>query len=410
MFMLLDAALAVLLGRLGAGTDIPIGVATAGRDDQAAENLIGFFTNTLVLRTHAQDGQTFRELLGAVRERTLDALAHQDIPFEALVDSLRPTRSMSHHPLVQVMLSWQSVTDDTLDLPGVEAAPVVMGTGTARMDLVFLLHEHLAGDGTPGGIDGGIEYNADIFDPDTVRTMLRRLRRVLLAMVAEPDRPIGDVDLFTPAERHRVLKEWNGAGTEAPAAVLPELFEAQAARTPDAVAVGCGDERLTYRELSSAADRLAVRLRGLGIGAEGDEDAVCLLMERSVRLPVAILAVAKAGGVYVPLDTRYPESRMRLIMADTGAAVLLVDGEGLAYPTTDGMRVLDVAAELSAADGAADGAHRRSAARRAARTGSPTSCTPPVPPGGRRVWRSPTGTWRAWPPTTCGAAATTPAC
>ena len=279
MFMLLDAALAVLLSRLGAGTDVPIGVATAGRDDQAAENLIGFFTNTLVLRTHAQDGQTFRELLGAVRERTLDALAHQDIPFEALVDSLRPTRSMSHHPLVQVMLSWQSVTDETLDLPGVEAAPVVMGTGTARMDLVLLLHEHLAGDGTPGGIDGGIEYNADIFDPDTVRTMLRRLRRVLLAMIADPDQPIGDVDLFTPAERHRVLKEWNGAGTEAPAAGLPELFEAQVARTPDAVAVGCGDERLTYRELvrgRGPARRTAARTgdrrrrrRGRGVPADG---------------------------------------------------------------------------------------------------------------------------------------------
>jgi amino acid adenylation domain-containing protein/non-ribosomal peptide synthase protein (TIGR01720 family) len=355
MFMVLDAALAVLLSRLGAGADIPIGVATAGRDDQATENLIGFFANTLVLRTQTSDRQTFRELLGAVRERTLDALAHRDIPFDALVDSLRPTRSMSHHPLVQVMLSWQSVTDETLDLPGVEAAPVVMGTGTARMDLVFLLHEHLAGDGTPGGIDGGIEYNADVFEPDTVRAMTRRLRQVLLAMITDPDQLIGDVDLLTPAERHRVLKEWNGASSEVPEAGLPELFEAQASRTPDAVAVSCGDERLTYGELAAAADRLAVRLRELGIGADGAEDAVCLLMERSLRLPVAILAVAKAGGVYVPLDPRYPGSRMRLIMTDTGASVLLVDGEGLEHPTTDGMRVLDVAAELSAADGAVDG-------------------------------------------------------
>ncbi|GHH24533.1 non-ribosomal peptide synthetase [Streptomyces rubradiris] len=344
MFMVLDAALAVLLSRLGAGSDIPVGVATAGRDDPATENLIGFFTNTLVLRTRVSDRQTFRELLAAVRERTLDALAHQDIPFESLVDSLRPARSMSHHPLVQVMLSWQTVTDETLDLPGVEAAPVVRSTGTARMDLVLLAHERLTADGTPAGIEGGIEYNADVFDPETVRTMLRRLRQVVLAMIADPDQPVGDVDLLTPAERHRVLREWNGTAPEAPAAGLPELFEAQAARTPDAVAVSCGDERLTYRELSAASDRLAARLRERGIGADGGEDAVCLLMQRSVRVPVAILAVLKAGGVYVPLDPRYPASRMRLIMAETGADLLLVDGDALEPPAADGVRVLDVAA------------------------------------------------------------------
>ncbi|MFH9491983.1 amino acid adenylation domain-containing protein [Streptomyces halstedii] len=355
MFMLLDAAIAVLLGRLGAGEDVPIGVATAGRDDQATENLIGFFANTLVLRTRTSERQTFRELLGAVRERTLDALAHRDIPFESLVESLRPARSMSHHPLVQVMLSWQTVTDETVSLPGVEAETVVTGTGTARMDLVFLLHERLADDGTPAGIEGGIEYNADVFDPGTVRTMQRRLRQVLLAMIADPDRPIGDVDLLTPAERHRVLVEWNGTGGRAPEAGLAELFEARAARTPDAVAVVGGAERLTYAELSAASDRLATRLRGLGVGAEGREDAVCLLMERSVRLPVALLAVVKAGGVYVPLDPRYPVSRMRLIMEDTGAGVLLVDGEGLDHPVTDQMRVLDVAGEL-AADGVPEGA------------------------------------------------------
>ncbi|MFD0313324.1 amino acid adenylation domain-containing protein [Streptomyces flavalbus] len=349
VFMVLNAALAVLLGRLGAGTDIPLGVATAGRDDQATENLIGFFANTVVLRTRTSDRQTFRELLTEVRERTLDALAHQDIPFEALVDSLRPTRSMAHHPLVQVMLSWQNVTDESLDLPGVTAEPLVKGTGTARMDLVFLLREHLADDGVPRGIDGGIEYRADLFDPETVRTMVRRLRQVLLAMVADPDQAVGDVDLLTPAERHRLLTEWNGAGGAAITAGLAELFAAQAARTPDATAVSCGDDRLTYAELGAAADRLAVRLRALGVGADGGEDAVCLLMERSVRLPVAILAVVKAGGVYVPLDPRYPASRMRLIMADTAAGVLLVDGEGLEHPTTDGMRVLDVAAELATA-------------------------------------------------------------
>ncbi|WP_051927048.1 non-ribosomal peptide synthetase [Streptomyces durhamensis] len=354
MFMVLDAALAVLLSRLGAGPDIPIGVASAGRDDQATENLIGFFANTLVLRTQVSDRQTFRELLAAVRERTLDALAHRDIPFESLVDSLRPTRSMSHHPLVQVMLSWQSVTDEALDLPGIEAAPVVRSTGTARMDLVLLAHEHLAGDGTPGGIDGGIEYNADVFDPETVRTMLRRLRQVVLAMITDPDQPIGDVDLLTPAERHRVLTQWNGTAGEQPTAGLPELFRAQAARTPDAVAVSCGDERLTYRELCTLTDRLAARLRARGIGADGAEDAVCLLMERSVRVPVAILAVLKAGGVYVPLDPRYPASRMRLIMAETGASVLLVDGEHLQHPHADAVDVLDVAAELAAAPHAAD--------------------------------------------------------
>ncbi|AKH85663.1 CDA peptide synthetase I [Streptomyces sp. CNQ-509] len=356
MFMVLNAALAVLLRRLGAGADIPVGVATAGRDDQATENLVGFFANTLVLRTQLSDRQTFRELLGAVRERTLDALAHRDIPFEALVDSLRPARSMAHHPLVQVMLSWQSVTGESPGLPGVEVTPMVTGTGTARMDLVFLLHERLAAGGKPDGIDGGIEYNADVFDHETIRTMAHRLRQVLVAMIGDPDRPIGDVDVLTPAERHRVLHEWNGPAGEEPVATLPELFEAQAARTPDAVAVRHGEERLTYAELAAAADRLAVRLRELGIGAGGAEDAVCLLMERSVRLPVAILAVVKAGGVYVPLDPRYPGSRMRLIMADTGARVLLVDGEGPEHDVPAGVRVVDVAAEPPAGEGGARGA------------------------------------------------------
>ncbi|WP_371524661.1 amino acid adenylation domain-containing protein [Streptomyces sp. NBC_01283] len=354
MFMVLDAALAVLLSRLGAGQDIPIGVANAGRDDQATENLIGFFANTLVLRTRISHQQTFRQLLTAVRERTLDALAHQDIPFESLVDSLRPSRTMSHHPLVQVMLSWQSVADETLDLPGIEASPLVMSTGTARMDLVLLLHERLTSDGAAGGIEGGFEYNADVFDPETVRTMLGRLRQVVLAMITDPDQPVGGVDLLTPAERHRVLEEWNGTGAKEPTAALTELFEAQCARTPDAVAISCGDERLTYRELSRTTDRLAARLRALGVGADGAEDAVCLLMERSVRVPVAILAVLKAGGVYVPLDPRYPESRMRLIMEELGADVLLVDGDGPAHPAVDGLRVLDVTTELAAADTAAE--------------------------------------------------------
>ncbi len=343
LFMVLDAALAVLLGRLGAGSDIPIGVASAGRDDQATENLIGFFANTLVLRTRVSDDQTFRELLAAVRENTLDALAHQDIPFEALVDDLRPTRSVAHHPLVQVMLSWQTGTDETLDLPGIGTTPLVAGTGTARMDLVFLLHERLADDGAPAGIEGGIEYNTDVFDPETVRTMARRLRQVLLAMVGDPDRPVGDLDLLTPAERHRLLEEWNGEIAEAPTAGLSELFAAQAARTPDAVAVSHGDQRLTYAELDAAADRLAVRLRALGVGADGAEDAVCLLMDRSPRLPVAILAVIKAGGAYVPLDARYPVSRMRMIVEDTKAGFLLVDGT--ADPGVGATHVLDVAAD-----------------------------------------------------------------
>ncbi|MGW1374183.1 amino acid adenylation domain-containing protein [Streptomyces sp. NPDC002446] len=362
MFMVVQAALAALFHRLGAGEDIPIGAAIAGRTDQATEDLIGLFVNSLVLRVDVSGRPTFRELLSRVRERSLDAYAHQDVPFDFLVDALQPTRSMAHHPLFQVMVAWQNTPDIDLGLPGLDAEVVPTFSGTARMDLSLLLQERRSPGAGPGGaealggIDGYLEYRTDLFDADTVQTLLRHLRHVLTAVTADPDQPVGAIDLLSPADRHRILTEWNDTAREVPRGTLPELFEAQVARAPHASAVADGERELTYAELDAAAGRLARRLLDLGVGAEG---AVALLMERSADLVVAILAVVKAGGVYVPLDPRYPDSRKSLIIEETGASVLLVDGSADAPPVPDGVRVVTVDAASTAGDG--DGTVTRAA-------------------------------------------------
>ncbi|WP_344332041.1 condensation domain-containing protein, partial [Kitasatospora putterlickiae] len=349
-FMVVHAALAALLHRLGAGDDVPVGATVAGRTDAATEELIGFFVNTLVLRTDLSGHPSFRELLARVRERGLDAYAHQEVPFEFLVDALRPTRSTAHHPLFQVMLAWQNVPDAVLGLPGLAEEVVPVDTGGARMDLVFsLTGRRSPGSGAPAGIDGVVEYSADVFDPAAVELLAERLRRMLQAACAAPERPVGEVDLLSPEERHRLLTEWNAPARVPPSATLPELFEAQAARTPDRLALLDAERELTYARLDAEANRLARLLIDHGAGPERP---VAVALPRSAASVVAMLAVVKAGSVYLPVDPDYPARRIGLLLQDARPVLLLTVAEAAdALPDT-GVPVLrldapEVTAELA---------------------------------------------------------------
>ncbi|MEU1473443.1 amino acid adenylation domain-containing protein, partial [Streptomyces sp. NPDC005761] len=340
-FMVVQAALAALLSRMGAGTDIPLGTPVAGRDDAAVENLVGFFVNTLVLRNDLSGDPTFRELLDRVRRTDLAAFGRQDIPFERLVEVLNPERSLSRHPLFQTALSWNSETA-VLDLSGVAPERQRVHLGTAKFDLNFVLAEQRTASGGPSGILGQIEYSLDLFDRRTVMELAERLVRLLTAAVADPRLRIGEIDVLSAPERQRIVHEWNATDAPVPAASLPELIAAQADRTPDAVAVECGGTRWTYLELTTRADEFAERLVGLGVRAE---TPVALLMERSADLVAALLAVMRAGGVYVPLHTGYPTARMRSVLDEARAPVLVIsralaEHELVAEQRAAGIRVL----------------------------------------------------------------------
>ncbi|MFL5332493.1 MAG: condensation domain-containing protein, partial [Geminicoccaceae bacterium] len=259
LFMVLQAGLAGLLSRLGAGTDIAIGSPIAGRTDAALDGLIGFFVNTLVLRTDTSGQPSFRELIGRVRGRNLAAYGHADLPFERLVEVLNPARSLSRHPLFQVMLAFETgaVGGASLELPGLAAAAEPVTTAGAKFDLSLGLIEQRGADGAPAGIDGVLEYASDLFDKATVDTLGRRLIRLLEAAAADAGQPLGHLPILESAERDTILRLWNDTTQPVAPLTLPALFAAQAARTPDAVAVVFEDRTLTYAELDAHANRLA---------------------------------------------------------------------------------------------------------------------------------------------------------
>ncbi|MBZ9640544.1 non-ribosomal peptide synthetase, partial [Streptomyces sp. PSKA30] len=319
MFMVLNAALATLLSRLGAGTDIPIGTPVAGRTDESLNDLVGFFVNTLVLRTDVSRAPSFREVLQRVREQSLNALAHQDVPFERLVEDLAPVRSMARHPLFQVMLALQNTTDPALDLPGLDSHLLANGDQPAKFDLDLQLRETHT-NGHPAGLTGTITYAADLYDHTTVDTLVQRLIRVLDAVTTDPALPVTGIDLLSEIERQQVLVEWNDTGREVPQATLAELFEAQVARRQDATAVEFDDAELSYAELNARANRLARLLVSHGVRPE---DRVAVMMDRSADLVVALLATVKAGAAYVPIDPTYPADRIAFMLADARPALLV---------------------------------------------------------------------------------------
>ncbi|MFF8683593.1 amino acid adenylation domain-containing protein, partial [Streptomyces sp. NPDC015237] len=335
LFMVVQAALAVLLSRLGAGEDIPVGTAVAGRTDQALDDLVGFFVNTLVLRTDVSGDPTFGELLERVRETSLAALEHQEVPFERLVEVLAPDRSLARHPLFQVMLAVQNLGQAKLDLPGLRVAPASVGQGAAKFDLDVSLGEVVDGEGRPGGLRGSVTGSVDLFDVGTVERVGRWLVRVLSLVAADPQVRVGRVEVLSEAERYEVVAGWNAAVEPVPEASWVELFAEQVVRDRGAVAVVCGGESLTYGELDERSGRLAGVLAGLGVGVES---VVGVVLERSVDVVVALLGVWKAGGAYVFVDPLYPVERVGVVLAEAGPVCVVTD-RSLAGGLPDGLGV-----------------------------------------------------------------------
>ncbi|WP_216206359.1 non-ribosomal peptide synthetase [Amycolatopsis aidingensis] len=325
LFMVVQVALAALLSRLGAGTDIPLGISIAGRTDEALDDLIGFFVNTLVLRTDTAGDPTVADLLEQARTHGLAAFTNQDVPFERLVEVLNPARSAGRHPLIQVGLGFQNNVEPELDLPEVHGRIEPAATHSAKLDLLFDFREQHHPDGSPAGMACGVEYATDLYDRATVRALTGRLTRLLAAAVADPDQALSEIDILEPGERGRVLSEWNHTAPAYQGRTLPELFAEQVARTPDRPAVIAGEQRLTYRELDIRSTRLAHALVARGVGPERP---VAVRLPRSVRSVLATLAVLKAGGVYVPVDPSYPAERIAMLLADV-RPVLVLDEEFL---------------------------------------------------------------------------------
>jgi amino acid adenylation domain-containing protein len=331
-FMVVQAALAVLLSKISASRDVAVGFAVAGRGDPALDELVGIFANTLVLRVNLAGDPTFTDLLAQVRARSLEAFEQQYVPFEVVVERLKPARSLMHHPLIQVMIAWQNLAGHSdpaagLVLEGLQATSIPMDTHSARMDLAFSLGERWTEAGEPAGIGGAVEFRTDVFDAASVEALIERFERVLVVITADPRRRLSSVDLLDEAEHARLDEIGNRAVLSAGASSavsVPVLFAAQVARTPDAVALVCEGCSWSYRELDEASNRLAHLLadRGVGPGC-----VVGLLVERSAQAIAAIAAVLKTGAAYLPIDPEHPRARIGFMLADAAPVAVITTGE-----------------------------------------------------------------------------------
>jgi amino acid adenylation domain-containing protein len=349
LYMILLAGFSALLSRYSGQEDVSIGSPIANRTRAELEPLIGYFANTLVLRTSLAGGPSFLALLARIRAVTLAAYAHEDLPFEKVVEEINPQRDLSRSPLFQALLAFQ-VQAATLDLPGLAVAPSLergaAAETMAKFDLSLWMQE------SADGVNGSLEFHRDLFDRSTAARLAVHLRALLERGVEAPGRPLSELPLLTAAELQQVA-EGNATATSFSSHLAAhQLFEAWVDRTPDAVAAVFAGQSLSYRELNRRANRLAHYLRRLGVGAE---DRVAFCLERSADLLVAVLAVMKSGGTYVPLDLRHPRERLAYVLSDTGAAVLLTESrvvdrlEGLA-PASAAVVLLDQEpAELAAA-------------------------------------------------------------
>nr|WP_280780829.1 non-ribosomal peptide synthetase [Rhodococcus opacus] len=316
-FMVVHAALAVLLARLSGATDIAIGSPIAGRGDAALDDLVGMFVNTLVLRAQYEPGESFAELLGRMRDADLEAFSRADVPFERLVEKLNPIRSQSFSPLFQVMLAFQNFSRPVVELPGLTVSPVEVDRQAVQFDLSMTVGESADGG---GGFVGRLSYATDVFDGATVREIARRFVRILEAVVDDPMMPVGDISIVEENERRQMLREWNITGHDVPDGLLLDGFDAQVARTPDAVAIVYDNESLSYAEFSARVNRLARRLIDEGVGPES---LVALGMRRSLELVTGIYAVLRTGAAFVPLDPDQPPARNDYILETTGPVCVL---------------------------------------------------------------------------------------
>ncbi|MBN8232598.1 amino acid adenylation domain-containing protein, partial [Corallococcus macrosporus] len=318
-FMVLLAAWYALLHRYSGQDDIVVGSPIAGRRFPELEGLIGFFVNTLALRARPGQAASFRALVDAVRDTTLGAYAHQDVPFERLVEELQPARDAGRPPLFQVFFAQQNAPQGALEVPGLKLAPVDLDPGTAKFDLEVSLIP------APDGFRGTLTYSTGLYTAATAERLAGHLRVLLEGALATPDAPLATLPWLSPAERAQVLEGFNATDADYPAdTCLHTLVERQAALRPDAVAVESGDERLTYAGLEAEANRLAHHLRSLGVGPDVP---VALCLERTPALVVTLLAILKAGGAYVPLDASYPAQRLEHMLEDSGARVLVTTRE-----------------------------------------------------------------------------------
>ncbi|HYN20266.1 MAG TPA: amino acid adenylation domain-containing protein, partial [Thermoanaerobaculia bacterium] len=325
-FMVLLAAFQALLGRMANQEDVPVGTPIAGRSRGEVEGLIGFFINTLVMRARLAGDPGFVELLAQTREALLGAYAHQDFPFEKLVEELQPERSLAHSPLFQAMFILQNAPMESLELPGIEANVVVPDTGSTKFDLRLTLTE------TCEGLMGSVLYSLDLFDVTTVRRLAFHFEALLTAALNDPGARLSDLPLFGAADSQQLIREWNDSRVDWDLdRPLHRWIEDQVLKTPDAPALTFEGETITYRELDSRAGQLAGRLRRRGVGPE---TRVGIAAERSLELVVSLLGVLKAGGAYVPLDPSYPQERLDFMVEDADPVLLtqelLVEAEGSA--------------------------------------------------------------------------------
>ena len=329
LFMTLLAAFQTLLYRYTQQDDIAVGSPIANRNRSEIEGLIGFFVNSLVLRTNLSSNPTFRELLGRVKEVTLGAYAHQDVPFEKLVEELHPERRLSHHPLFQVVFGFQNAPMESLDLPALVLSSLDTEIKTTRFDLEFHLWESSEGFRSiygehwehSEGIRGVVVYSSDLFDEATISRMLGHFQSLLEGIVANPEQRLADLPLLSEAEQHQLLVEWNNTQADYPKDLcIHQLFEAQVELTPNSIAVIFEDKQLTYQELNSRSNQLAHHLRKLGVGPEV---LVGICVERSIEMIVGLLGILKAGGAYLPLDPSYPSERLSFMLEDAQVSVLL---------------------------------------------------------------------------------------
>ncbi|HEX7648317.1 MAG TPA: amino acid adenylation domain-containing protein, partial [Noviherbaspirillum sp.] len=328
LFMVLQAGLSTLFTRLGAGTDIPLGSPIAGRTDDTLHDLVGFFANTLVLRTDTSGNPAFQDLLVRVRNNNLAAYKHQDLPFDRLVEVLRPARSLAYQPLFQVMLILQNNPEAGFELPGLSGVPEPVDSSVAKFDLTFSFTESQAAHGPREGMACVLEYATDLYNEASIEMLAERFVKLLRAVATTPAVPIGEIDLLDDAERVRLLDTWNATVDDYPRTqTIHQLFESQAAQTPEAIAAVFEGTTLTYADLNAKASRLAHYLRSLGVGPDV---LVGLCVERSLDMIVGLLGILKAGGAYVPLDPAYPPERLAHMLADAKPAVLLTQQHLLA--------------------------------------------------------------------------------